>query len=245
LIYLDDCSKDKSLDIAKAFQMSTNLDMKINENAINSGSVFNQWFKGLDIASGDYVWIAEADDLCETNFLETAMKGFKTEHTVLSYTQSKQIDENGDLITSNYLDYVHEIDSEKWKNNYINTGENEIQTVLAIKNTIPNISGVVFKNIRVPDDLRLNLINYKIAGDWMFYIWLCTKGDVAFNNQSLNAHRRHNQSVTKSENNILHYNEVVGIQEYVITNYTLSEYTSNQIKQYRKFLRNYLQISKD
>lgn len=243
LIYLDDCSKDGSLSIAKEFQKQTKFDMKIIENTTNSGSVFNQWFKGIDLAKGEYIWIAEADDLCESNFLETAMQGFKKENVVLSFTQSKQIDENGNLIALSYHDYVREINSEKWKKNYFNIGTDEIQTSLAIKNTIPNVSGVIFKNLPIADDFRNNLVNYKIAGDWMFYIWLCTQGNITFNAKSLNIHRRHSQSVTTSENSLLHYNEVVTMQHYIIDNFSLSDNVKKQIEKYRHFLHAYLQIT--
>ena len=43
-------------------------------NEVNSGSVFAQWRKAAELATGDYLWIAEADDLSDPEFLARVMK---------------------------------------------------------------------------------------------------------------------------------------------------------------------------
>ena len=43
--------------------------MAFNES--NSGCVFKQWNKGLKMAGGKYIWIAESDDYSAPTFLET------------------------------------------------------------------------------------------------------------------------------------------------------------------------------
>ena len=100
--------------------------------------------------TGDYIWIAEADDLCDQTFLEEVIQGFHIDSDVaLSYTQSKQIDEQGNILANHYLNYTNDIDKEKWQSSYIRKGIDEIQDTLFIKNTIPNVSSVVFKNIDI------------------------------------------------------------------------------------------------
>ena len=86
LIYLDDCSTDSSLHIARSFLSHTKLDMTIFENNVNSGSVFKQWAKGIDLSRGDYIWIAEADDLCTSTFLNHVMPAFNDENVITSYS---------------------------------------------------------------------------------------------------------------------------------------------------------------
>ncbi|CAN1531922.1 Glyco_tranf_GTA_type domain containing protein [Flavobacteriaceae bacterium] len=39
-------------------------------NEINTGNTFIQWNKGIELAKGDFIWIAELDDFCELNFLQ-------------------------------------------------------------------------------------------------------------------------------------------------------------------------------
>ena len=245
LIILDDASTDSSKEVIIKLVEELSIPIKLIFSEVNSGSVFHQWFKGMKIASGDYLWIAEADDLCESNFLETVMQGFTKDNVAISFTQSKQIDQYGKLIALTYLDYVNEINSEKWKENYFNTGIDEIQTALAVKNTIPNVSGVVFKKYDLPVSLKETILSYKIGGDWIFYVWLCSQGDIAFNAQSLNLHRRHQSSVTKSGNNQLHYNEIISIQNDIINRFSIEDNTINKIKKYRQFLYDYLEISSE
>ena len=47
----------------------TQIDYKIIANETNSGSVFEQWRKGLMLAKGDFIWICEADDIAHEKFL--------------------------------------------------------------------------------------------------------------------------------------------------------------------------------
>ena len=69
VIILDDCSKDNSREIIKEYQHDPRVRLAFNEN--NSGCVFKQWNKGLKMAGGKYIWIAESDDYSAPTFLET------------------------------------------------------------------------------------------------------------------------------------------------------------------------------
>ena len=86
---------------------------------------------------GDYLWIAEADDVAERDFLHLVSRGFDNQNVVLSYSESSQIDEDGEKLADNYQYYLDDISTSKWKRSYVNDGRNEIQTALAVKNTIP------------------------------------------------------------------------------------------------------------
>jgi hypothetical protein len=141
-------------------------------NPENSGSVFLQWKKGVDLARGDLIWIAEADDLADKKFLEALIPAFFDPSVVLAFAQSKQIDEHGNLVAENYLDYTKDI-SDDWSRSYCRDGAEEIAKAMSIKNTIPNVSGVLFKHQtlkKVFDEMGDNLTQYKIAGDWLIYI---------------------------------------------------------------------------
>ncbi|WP_212982055.1 glycosyltransferase, partial [Bacillus paramobilis] len=146
LIFLDDASTDNSVSIFEKLLSNENKPhLKVQQiiNDKNSGSVFKQWIKGVSAATGDYIWIAEADDLCDQTFLEEVIQGFQINSDVtLGYTQSKQIDEQGNILANHYLDYTNDIDKEKWQHPYFRKGIDEIQDTLLIKNTIPNVSSV-------------------------------------------------------------------------------------------------------
>ena len=68
LILLDDCSTDASRSILDKY--ADNPKVRTEFNAVNSGSPFTQWSKGVRLARGQYVWIAESDDYADERFLE-------------------------------------------------------------------------------------------------------------------------------------------------------------------------------
>ena len=93
IIVLDDCSTDGSLECIDRMAADIAPEPRIVENETNSGSVFRQWKRGVELARGEYVWIAEADDLSKPEFVER-MVGVLERHpeAVFAYCQSEQLD---------------------------------------------------------------------------------------------------------------------------------------------------------
>src|SRR5690349_2386149 len=69
IIILDDCSTDNSREIIEQYRQHPKVS-HIEYNKTNSGSTFIQWQKGLSIAVGEYMWIAESDDVSSPKFIE-------------------------------------------------------------------------------------------------------------------------------------------------------------------------------
>lgn len=74
IIFLDDKSDDHSVEVIQELRHSLSPEPRILVNHTNSGSVFLQWHRGVQLARGDYVWIAEADDLAKPDFLERILE---------------------------------------------------------------------------------------------------------------------------------------------------------------------------
>src|SRR6202007_216262 len=68
VILLDDCSTDESRSIISEYAADPRVRVEFNER--NSGSTFKQWNKGVGLAKGKYVWIAESDDYADKMLLE-------------------------------------------------------------------------------------------------------------------------------------------------------------------------------
>lgn len=225
LIILDDCSTDNSVKIIEEkIKNIKNISIKFIKNRKNSNSVFSQWQLGLKNITGDYFWIAEADDLCDKEFLQESINIFeKNKNIILYYSNSKKIDENGKVFSEDVLDYMDIFNTGKWNNSYINDGRDEIVECLSNNNTILNVSSVVWKN----SDIYMNIFeeakNFKIAGDWYIYYKVLEHGDIAYNNKSLNYFRKHTDSVSSSVNINLEYKEVYQIQEEIKQKYKLSK----------------------
>ena len=171
IIVLDDASTDGSVAEIRAMQHALEPEAKLVINAVNGGSVFSQWLKGVELARGDYVWIAEADDLASPEFLETLIvKMEEFPKVVMAYCQSRQIDANRQVLAENYLDYTSDLSETRWMNSYIAGGDEEVSAGLAVKNTIPNVSAVVFRREALMKVMRDNLdeiLDLRIAGDWL------------------------------------------------------------------------------
>lgn len=239
IIILDDASTDNSKNVIQVFIKDQAVDCKLIVNKDNSGSVFKQWAKGVELAGGDYVWIAEADDLSAPEFLDEVMKGFDDSSTVMSYCESKQMDSKGNVLCENYLDYVSDISREKWLRDYKENGVNEIKGSFAIKNTIPNVSAVVFNRNALSSMLEEKITEikqYKNAGDWLAYIYVLKHGDIVYANKSLNYHRRHENSVTISGFNICQLQEILSIQKIVKELYVVDEDVTSKAKNYSQVL---------
>jgi len=187
IILLDDCSTDGSLEILEAF-VAAEPRARLVANAVNSGSAFRQWRKGLALARGRYVWIAESDDAARPGFLRTLMDLLDRHPVaVLAYCQSEMIDEQGRSLGLP-LDWTSDLDSHRWHQPYVAAGRDEIAQALIHKNTIPNVSGVLFRNS--PDLAEVIDTGMRLCGDWLAYIRLCGRGDVAYSPEPLNLWRQ-------------------------------------------------------
>lgn len=246
LIVLDDCSPDNSVSVIKEFLNDCVVPHQLAVNERNSGSVFRQWQKGVEMARGDLVWIAEADDLAEPEFVERLTPFFAEEEVVLAFSQSKQIDEHGNLLAHDYLAYTNDV-GDYWRQDYVVDGKEEIKRALCIKNTIPNVSGVLFRRIALLPILAseaTNMKKMKVAGDWVLYLNLAVTGKLAFSAVALNAHRRHVGSVTKVNN---HLHEVMVVQRLAASLASLANEELRKINDYtdvlKKQFRNQIDMS--
>lgn len=224
IIILDDASTDNSLEVIERVMAGCDINWRLVCNSSNSGDVFAQWRKGVGLAACPLVWIAEADDVAEPSFLESAVPAFQNEGVVLSFTQSMQIDEQGRVLASDYSDYVRDISETRWQRRYLVDGHYEGRQALSIKNTIPNVSAVVFRRevlIEELDAASNDLKTFRVAGDWRIYAGLAKRGSFAFDPQPLNRHRRHSASVTISRFGLDELAEIARMQKFVAENFAV------------------------
>ena len=219
IIFLDDASTDKDVDVARRILQGSGIKYRIIENKNNEGA-FNQWVKGFQLAEGELVWIAEADDVCEPDFLEKVVPKFDDEVTLV-YTQSQVIDAHSKKIDYSYTSYTADLSPDKWNADYCQSGALEVNDGLAIKNTIPNASAVVIRKSAfagIEDELR----QFKVCGDWFTYVYVLRTGKVSFCHNVLNYHRRHSQSViNRSEQTELFFREIMSVQQFILENYVV------------------------
>lgn len=89
IIILDDMSKDNSREVIEKYRECPKIS-HILYNETNSGSTFRQWKKGITLAKGEFIWIAESDDYCEPSLLEALVKQIQAHPTcTLAYALSQ------------------------------------------------------------------------------------------------------------------------------------------------------------
>jgi glycosyltransferase involved in cell wall biosynthesis len=248
LIVLDDCSSDNSLDVIREFSNGRSLHVRCIACDRNSGSVFRQWHKGVALARGEYVWIAEADDLAEPEFLTRMVEAMRDPAVVLGYAQSKQIDQDGKVIAGDYCDYTRDVSEDRWARPYCVPGWEEISQCLAIKNTIPNVSAVLFRRdvlLQVLEEHLEEVCSFRIAGDWVTYLAVLEKGNIAFVPDALNLHRRHRESVTLRGDHLPHLREVLRVQSLVRRRYQPGSQALDRASAYVDHLCNHFGMDRD
>ena len=230
LIILDDCSTDNSMEVISQY--------KVVRNEQNSGSPFKQWNKGIGLAQGDLIWIAESDDACSLDFLETMVKKHQ-EHpdAVIAFCRSQMIDEYGKnsggfTCTKHFRAFY--------------TGREFIDNFLMWHNDITNASSVLFKR-EAALQISGDYMNYRSSGDRLFWILLCGKGGVTFEDTPLNYHRMHGDNTTAT--NFISgssYKQDVQILKYLEEHHLISKWNAFRVKKYNvTFIKYRDEIFKD
>jgi glycosyltransferase involved in cell wall biosynthesis len=194
VIVLDDASSDESVAVARRLAPESPVPFRLVVNSTNSGGAFRQWLKGIDLAGGDLIWIAESDDTCQPELLERLVPAFRDPEVMLAYCQSAMIGPDGRLYAPDYLSDTEDIAPARWRYPYCATGREEVEQALSQRNTIPNASAVVFRKPAVIEE-RGDLENLRLTGDWLFYAMRIRRGKIAYSPESLNAHRHHDRTV--------------------------------------------------
>lgn len=183
LIILDDFSSDNSKEIIELYRSSPKVSC-IEYNSKNSGSPFKQWAKGIQLAKGTFVWIAESDDSCEPSFLEKTVEKMKEYPSAgIVFTQSMEFEVESGKSFISFTD--HPRFSKTFNHSYFNSGLREIGDKLVYENTIPNASAVLF---RKDTYYRAGGVfeNMKLCADWFLWVKMLMISDIYFIAEPIN-----------------------------------------------------------
>ena len=221
LIILDDCSTDNSINVIEE-KIKNIKDIKIQfiKNQKNSGGVFKQWKKGFDAATGDVIWIAEADDSAENNFVEELIKPFDDPEVLLSYCESARIDGENNLIREKSDDLYDMCRTGEWNQSYIWSGKEENIYHLAVTNTILNVSSVMWRK-KDYTEIFAKAGEFKVAGDWYIYYNILKNGKISWNAKPLNYYRKHGSSVCTDVRAEIEFGEICRIQDEISSIYEI------------------------
>jgi hypothetical protein len=192
MILLDDCSTDESRTILQGYANGPRVALDFNEK--NSGSTFKQWNKGVRLARGEYIWIAESDDFADTRLLGTLVKVLDQEpDVVFAYCRSWRIDDHGQEDRFDDLG-MNLFDRQRWAADFRADGREECQKYFACKTPVTNASAVVFRKtayerVGGADETLV------LCGDWKLWAAMGFEGRIAYVSEPLNYFRTHDSSV--------------------------------------------------
>ena len=206
VIILDDCSADNSLEVISRYKDNPHL-AQIVVNETNSGSTFKQWDKGIQLAKGEIIWIAESDDFCELNLLEELVIAYTCKKdTVLAYNSTIVLYDDGYEANRLFIG----------PNQYM-SGKHYIKHYLSLFNWVMNASCAIFCKeaaLKAKQDYK----TFKGAGDYLFWIEIAKQGNVAIVNKRLSYFCRHAGSVTSRKDvDGINPKEVKRINDYLFT----------------------------
>ena len=237
LIILDDASTDGSAALIAELARKSPIPVQVVCNAANSGSVSRQWARGVAMARNEVVWIAEADDYADPGFLAAVLPAFDDPEVVLSYSESRMVDQDSRVIAPDYLGYVADIDPVRWTADFKMAGPDAVAQAFAVKNVVPNASAAVFRREALASVLDGHLdamAACRNAADWLCYLHLLQRaGTIAFTARALNNHRRHDGSVTISASNPRHLQEIIAMQDLAAATAAVKPETRAVAIQYR------------
>lgn len=196
LILLDDRSTDEGREILREYASDPHVS-HVEFNEENSGSTFKQWNKGVRLARGKYVWIAESDDYADARFLARVIGPLETSDDVaLSYSRSWRVSADGtvDGFWDSYLGYL---DPNRWAGDFFADGREECRKYLVRCNTVQSASSVLFRRdpfweVGGADESLV------LGGDWKTWAAMALSGGrVSHVGEPLNFCRFHEASVSE------------------------------------------------
>lgn len=219
LILLDDASSDNSVLILRDFAERHPDTCRLVVNDCNSGSPFQQWQKGIKMATGDLIWIAESDDSCAGDFLEKIVPLFFNQAVMLAFCQTRFVAVDGCTEVWSMANYLPELEPATWDRPFTVSSFELIQRLWDRKNIIPNVSASVFRNasaIELLDDPAW--LQMRVCGDWLFYLRISAGGFVSYTPSTTCYYRQHSSNISVSlHKDELYLAEHLAVAEYVVS----------------------------
>jgi glycosyltransferase involved in cell wall biosynthesis len=251
ILFFDDGSSDGSREAAQALAREAKREMAVIANPRNAGSVFSQWRQAVNMAVGEYVWIAEADDTCAPEFLSRVVAAMAdVPDAVMGFTDSRMIDEQSEVTSADYKSHYREADAAILAADGVWRGADFARSCLAVQNLIFNVSAVVWRREALRAALARcaeTIHDWRLAGDWRLYLELLTgqAGSVVYVAQALNAHRRHGASVTQNIDHSRHEAEITAMHEIAAERLELDAAALARQRDYLDHVKKALSVSKN
>lgn len=219
LIILDDCSTDNSREILLSYKNHPKVSA-IVLNDKNTGNTFLQWDKGIQLAQGKYIWIAESDDAADNRFLEKTVTAIEAQpEAVMCLSGSILIDENSRPKKTASRDRWKETGEVK-----VFDGTEYVKHNLLYRNYVYNASMVIFRR-DIYARLDKSFQRLRCAGDWQFWTEVALQGKVIEVRLKLNRFRQHSNKVSsRAKYTGEGISDMIEVMKYGLSHVSVSRY---------------------
>lgn len=223
LIILDDKSSDNSVEVIKNYLNNKRVTYKLIVNEQNSGNVFKQWKKGIELATGDWIWICESDDIADKNFLNNMLPVLSYRSVQMAFGRIQFMDSQGNPYEG--LDeYRESAEANIWRQTFIRPAFEWFNNAFGIRNVYANASGGLFRRQILNNDIWQKACEYKICGDWYLYLQLAGAGQIAYEPTAVSYFRQHQNNTSASNfHQLYYYQERLAILHEIKAKWDISE----------------------
>ena len=236
LIMLDDASTDNSRDIMESYR--SHLKVKaIHYNSHNCGSPFKQWEKGIGLANGEWIWIAEGDDYCDPHFIQALLPALTEPGCVLAYNEVRWVNEHDELLKASQPQPA------QWY-----SGPEFLARHMMLQDHLVNSGMVMFRQSAL-QGLPNRWTEMKQAGDYLLWVQIAAKGKVYASGTEQAAFVRHSQSLSLQQlGTPQHLQESLEVQDWMVQHAGVSKrlqqyYFQQQLVQLRTSARHWQQAA--
>lgn len=179
LIIVDDCSKDETIKIIEEYLKKDNR-IKLYKNEINLGFVKN-FEKAISLCTGDYIALADQDDIWKKNKLEVFVSEIKD--NMLIYSDAILIDKESKETGKQLIRPEGNLVSGKCNKAFIYYNCVSGNTLMFKKELVKHI-------LPIPEKITFHDI-------WIAFI-ASTIGEITFTKESYTYYRRYSEQVTRN-----------------------------------------------
>ncbi len=221
VLVLDDASSDGSAAVAEQTAQAWKRTVTVVRQAANSGSVFAQWRRAAEQATGEWLWIAEADDTCDPHFLAGLAAALgQAANPVMAFCDSTAIDAAGNTLWPDHKAYYAADGPGTLAADAVFDGADFLARHLAERNLILNASAVLWRRDALLAALQRcgpELAKLRMIGDWRIYADILAQpgAQIAYVARPYNHHRRHPASVTARLDPASHLAEIRQVHDVV------------------------------
>src|SRR5579872_3229200 len=193
LIYVDDASTDESNAVMQEFASDPRVRIRLYEQ--NSGRVYQRWNDGAEMATGEWLWFAGADDSAHPRFLERLLtRTAEAPNAALASVRCPGIDAEGRLLALEYR-AIPSLTA-RLASDYVGSSFDEVVR-LTEGCFLFTASAVLLRHdvFRAAEgfDTRLWL-----TADWDLYLTMLRDHDLVYTAEPLAYYRTHRRTVSKT-----------------------------------------------